>query len=467
MACEEEGPLKRKVGGNRITRALIRKRAEHNEGVISTLEEIALHQEELSRIDEVLGQSCRKLKILLLQNNIISKIENLHHLKDLEYLNLALNNIERIEGLASCEFLKKLDLTVNFVDVDTLEDSIAHLKPLPLKEIFLMGNPAAEWEGCKNYVIHSLPQLERYDGTEITRSERLVARRQYPTLCLELRQRKPREKPEVDLSKDESTPYVPEVRTAMYEEMAEQKDDAERRKKSLGPKERDYDQEQRDAVKAVRQQEGGGLHGDDAKDADAKVMQCNQGKWDFFFDEDLKEKHLALTVKTPRHLDSSLIDLDVHPSYISVVIKSKILRLTLPCEVLASKSFAQRSAANGHLVIFMPKVDDTKDRVPLFSKKYYAVNVEGKEKAGHSARTTGAASSKSSKDLVTVDGQLRPRVTRKKKPPSVATMMLSDGLDDENDDENADDDDDVEEQAATEEYYQQPPLLPQGSSNSS
>ncbi|GMI51148.1 hypothetical protein TeGR_g4125, partial [Tetraparma gracilis] len=86
-----------------ITRELIRKRAEHNEGMISTLEELTLHQEELTSIDACLGQSCRQIKILLLQNNIIGRMENLRHMKTLEYLNLALNNIARIEGLERCE----------------------------------------------------------------------------------------------------------------------------------------------------------------------------------------------------------------------------------------------------------------------------------------------------------------------------------------------------------------------------
>jgi protein TilB len=54
----------------------------------------------------------------LLQNNIISKIENLNKLKELEYLNLALNNISKIENLEGCESLRKLDLTVNFIDVE-------------------------------------------------------------------------------------------------------------------------------------------------------------------------------------------------------------------------------------------------------------------------------------------------------------------------------------------------------------
>jgi hypothetical protein len=130
----------------RITIDLLRKRSEHNEGIISSLEEISLHQEEIEKI-EVIGTLCRKLRILYLQNNIIEKIEDLTHMKDLRYLNLALNNIKKIEGLryvhsscykimveistkqltlrrSNCEFLEKLDLTVNFIDVDTLEESL-------------------------------------------------------------------------------------------------------------------------------------------------------------------------------------------------------------------------------------------------------------------------------------------------------------------------------------------------------
>jgi protein TilB len=167
-----------------ITRALLRKRAEHNEGIISTLEEISLHQEELESINEVLGSTCRKLKILYLQNNIIRKMENLVHLKDLQYLNLALNNIKKIEGLQNCEFLNKLDLTVNFVDVDTLEESIDHLASRKcLKDLYMMGNPAqANWEGFNHYLIAKLPQLHTLDGTDITRSMQIQARQKLPQL---------------------------------------------------------------------------------------------------------------------------------------------------------------------------------------------------------------------------------------------------------------------------------------------
>lgn len=83
----------------RITEELIRKKTEHHDGLLGDLNEISLHQLEIERI-EVLGGLCRKLQIVYLQNNVISRIEGLHHCKDLRYLNLALNNVTVIEGLA-------------------------------------------------------------------------------------------------------------------------------------------------------------------------------------------------------------------------------------------------------------------------------------------------------------------------------------------------------------------------------
>lgn len=69
---------------------------------------------------------------------------------------------------SSCEFLAKLDLTVNFIDVDGLEESVEHLRPLlHLKELFLMGNPCQDWPSHRDFVIHSLPQLKQYDGKEV------------------------------------------------------------------------------------------------------------------------------------------------------------------------------------------------------------------------------------------------------------------------------------------------------------
>jgi len=128
----------------RITEEMLRKRAEHNEGMLTTLEEVALHQFEIEKIEN-LDKLCRHLKILLLQNNIIEKIENVSKLKELNYLNLALNNICLIENLEGCESLKKLDMTANFIDLDDYELSMKNLKEVSsIRELYLTGNPITE-----------------------------------------------------------------------------------------------------------------------------------------------------------------------------------------------------------------------------------------------------------------------------------------------------------------------------------
>ena len=56
----------------RISEDLIRKRAEHNECEIYSLEELSLHQQDIEKI-EYLDKWCKHLKILYLQNNLIGK----------------------------------------------------------------------------------------------------------------------------------------------------------------------------------------------------------------------------------------------------------------------------------------------------------------------------------------------------------------------------------------------------------
>ena len=57
-----------------ITRSLLQKRAEHNDGIVRTLKEVSLHQEKLECIGESLQRDCRELRILLLHENQIRKL---------------------------------------------------------------------------------------------------------------------------------------------------------------------------------------------------------------------------------------------------------------------------------------------------------------------------------------------------------------------------------------------------------
>ena len=57
-----------------------------------------------------------------------------------------------------CEGLAKLDLTVNFIGELSSVKSLQH--NVHLRELFLMGNPCADFEGYRQFVVAALQQLK-------------------------------------------------------------------------------------------------------------------------------------------------------------------------------------------------------------------------------------------------------------------------------------------------------------------
>ena len=388
----------------RLTHKLIRKKSEHNEGTMADLEEISLHQLEIEKIENL---DCKKLKILVrffyvipvdvrktqhdilqyLQNNIIGKMEGLNKLKDLQYLNLALNNITRIEGLRQCEFLNKLDLTVNFIDLDVFEESIRELKEYnrQLRELYLIGNPAMDWDGAKDFIVASLPSLLTLDGEKITKGRRIRAVQRLKSLTEDLRMkaRVVREKKKFEVEEDEDDDddelcgHTPQARLKMYREVTKEKEEKEKREESMRPRVRDDDKEHAEALSKEKS------YLEETKSDD--VRQCNQGGFSFSFDED--ENNIYFEVSVPKNLSTALIDANVFPTYISVVIKQKILRIKTPAEVNSDASIAQRSRATGSLKITAPKVHKGR-MVGLCSKSEvdYTVGEVGKKDEGKITR---------------------------------------------------------------------------------
>ncbi|XP_064604516.1 dynein axonemal assembly factor 11-like [Liolophura sinensis] len=343
----------------RITEDLIRKRAEHNNCELSTLEEVSLHQQDVERIEH-LDKWCRELKILYLQSNLIPQIENVGRLKKLEYLNMALNNVERIENLEGCESLKKLDLTVNFVGEIS---SIKNLKELcHLRELFLVGNPCAQFDGYRDYVIVTLPQLKYLDGQEIEKSERITAAQNYENVVKKIKlqeeeHRKTREKQKNEAKeKKEKTKkekkagfdgrwYTDINNTVRSEdENNENKkgddsgDEEELNKKAQEKKDKEFWEEKtaftpesRMEVHEFMQQQ---RQRDEQKNKkpekpprrlfadDGRAFNVNEPKIDFTLTDD-DDNNMVLDLATFRFLDTSLIDVDVQTNYVRVVIKGK------------------------------------------------------------------------------------------------------------------------------------------------
>ncbi len=68
------------------------------------------------------------------------------------------------------------------------------------------------------------------------------------------------------------------------------------------------------------------------------------------------DENIILNVWIFKHMDSSLVDVDVQPNYVRVTLKGKVLQLVFQENVKCDLSSAQRSQTTGELLIKMPKV---------------------------------------------------------------------------------------------------------------
>ncbi|XP_075776234.1 dynein axonemal assembly factor 11 isoform X2 [Pelodiscus sinensis] len=390
----------------RVTEDLLRQRAEHNNCELFSLEEISLHQQEIEKL-EYIDKLCRDLKILYLQNNLIPKIENVSKLKKLEYLNLALNNIERIENLEGCEELQKLDLTANFIGELSSIEILKH--NIHLKELFLVGNPCTEFEGYREFVVATLHQLKKsLDSKEIERSERIRALQNYRQVEKQIREQEQVYLLKRAREKEEALKRIQEKQEKKKEKQREPKPGFDRRwytdinntipdpledKENHQQKETEkeyqewnidkedeedkafweeptpytpesrleahrYLEEKRRVKENIRGQKVKEESPKTLVTAEGKVLNMNEPKLHFFLQDDEENNQFILDLAVYRYLDSSLIDVDVQPTYIRVMVKGKPFQLVLPAEVKPDSSSAKRSQTTGHLVISMPKAQE-------------------------------------------------------------------------------------------------------------
>uniref|UniRef100_A0A3B5MRK2 Leucine-rich repeat-containing protein 6 n=1 Tax=Xiphophorus couchianus TaxID=32473 RepID=A0A3B5MRK2_9TELE len=341
-----------------VTEELIRRRAEHNGCEILSLEEVSLHQQDIERIEHV-DRWCRELRILYLQNNLIPRIENVGRLKKLEYLNLALNNIQVIENLEGCESLRKLDLTVNFVGLLSSVELLQH--NAHLRELYLVGNPCTEFQGYRQYVVAALPQLKWLDGTEISRSERIRAsqgleqvRRRVREQEQEYLRRREEQKEEADLELKANLVQTFSDGLNVCVFLLSSQDDKENLR-SAEEEEQDFWHTPCSFTPESRLEAHRRL--EEKKNlSESKKFKAPLTTSVWKLDLYSLECKLTWRVSSLRHMDTSLMDVDVQPTYARVSVKGKMFQVVLPAEVKPDSSTARRSQTTGHLVLTMPRV---------------------------------------------------------------------------------------------------------------
>ncbi|KZS20184.1 Leucine-rich repeat-containing protein 6 [Daphnia magna] len=192
----------------------------------------------------------------------------------------------------------------------------------PQTEQYLTGNPCAAFKFYRLYVIGILPQLECLDGVPVLYTERLAAKADFDYIESEI------------LEQESIKTYNPPIERA-----------SEIRRQLRG--ERDG---QTTAISTSSKPEKNRLIS-----KNGRVLNSNQAGARFTLVEE--DDAIILTVKLPKYMDTSLIDVDVQPTFVRVVIKGKLLQLVLSAEVQSDRSVAQRSLASGDLVVTMPTAD--------------------------------------------------------------------------------------------------------------
>lgn len=193
---------------------------------LSDLLELRLSFQNILKIQNLRG--LYSLKKLCLDNNLITKIENLgEDLESLEWLDLSFNNIKVVEGLEDLAALTDLSLFHNQISevssgldsckklnvlsigdnlINTYEPSISYLRGFHhLQVLKLEGNKICDDPGYKNYVIAFISQLKYLDYVLLEPQEIIRAKEDHRG---------------EDIAKDSQAQQQEELEKEMYEQKA-------------------------------------------------------------------------------------------------------------------------------------------------------------------------------------------------------------------------------------------------------
>ena len=133
------------------------------------------------------------------------------------------------------------------------------------------------------------------------------------------------------------------------------------------------------------------------------MRQCNEGRYQFRLIDDDGDGNVVVEVEVPKFIDTSLIDVDVQPRHVSVVIKNKTLRLRFEEDVRPDAGKAERSKTTGFLKLTIPKVDLSKVLKTRRLMQQQAKEKEEAEQREKEAKEAAKPKTKSSQLLMSAE----------------------------------------------------------------
>lgn len=240
----------------------------------------------------------------------------------------------------------------------------------------MVGNPCVKFEGYREYVVATLPQVQRLDGTDVTKTERLDAIQNYEVARANV-VREQEKYFEAERKKREGTggrwytDIGSEVQSATIEEInpEEEMTDAEIKAANQKywhtpventPETRKEIHRKLEQEKAATEKKRQGTRTNEVPkrqtvlERDGKRLNLNQAKWPFRLDDTSDVNCIMLEVGIPKYLTTTAVDVDVQPTYVKVVAEGRTFQLVLQSEICPDQATCQRSQMTGSIVLTLP-----------------------------------------------------------------------------------------------------------------
>lgn len=180
--------------------------------------------------------------------------------------------------------------------------------------------------------------LVMIEGKEIVKSERIKAKQNLEKLEKELEQLADANVIKKQIEVNDENAYTVEYRKKLYRDLEKERLKNEAEKEKSRKADPYYIDDYNSKPLSVYREDG-------------EIRVCNQGKYQFFIDENVIKGYTTFELAVPKTLDTNKIKVDLNPLYIRVDVKGKITQWKFDNEVVLEDAIIQRSQVTGFLLI--------------------------------------------------------------------------------------------------------------------
>lgn len=194
------------------------------------------------------------------------------------------------------------------------------------------------WDKHRDYLMAKVESLIMIEGKEILKSERIKAKQIISDLEKELEKLAEANIIKKQIEVQDENAYTVEYRKKLYKDLEKERLKNEAEKEKSRKADPYFIEDYNSKPLSVYRDDG-------------EIRVCNQGKYQFFIDENTTKGYTTFELAVPKTLDTNKIKVDLNPLYIRVDVKGKITQWKFEHEIVLEDAIIQRSQITGFLLI--------------------------------------------------------------------------------------------------------------------